>query len=378
MEIKQIYEEMQKTWADMKAVLDVQEQEIKKHGEASGETKGAIDKLNARLDELETKMNRPPAGRDGAPAEAPEVKAFVSYMRKGADKLLPEEIKALATDTDVEGGYLVPVQTRNRIIEKLVELSPIRSLASIETISVGNTLEVPKEGATDFAAGWTGERAARTETQAGKFAAESIPTHEMYASPRATQWMLDDAAFDVEGWIVRKVSQKMAVVEGTAFISGDSNGKPEGLLTHAGVVVVNSGNASLLTADGLINLFYSLPDAYARNATWLLRRATVGIIRQFKDNQGQYLWQMGIAMGQPAMILGAPYVECPDMPAVAANAFPVVLGDIRSGYQIVDRQGINVLRDPYSAKPFVEFYVTKRVGGQVVLAEAIRKQKIAA
>lgn len=381
MEAKQLHEEMQKTWALMKEAFDRQEKEIKSVGTASGETKSQIAALNTRMDELETKLARPPAtptdgkGKDGAPTI--ETKAFHGYLRKGVDSLGPEEVKTLATDSDVAGGYLVPTMTRDRIIERLVELSPIRALSTVETIGRGRALEIPREGAADFSAGWVGERELRPPTTVGTFALERIPVDEQYAAPRATQSMLDDTAFDVEGWIVRKVGVRLAQLEGRAFVSGTGVGQPRGILTATDIPIVNAGHASAITADGMIRVFYSLPEAYTRNATFVMRRATVGAIRELKDTQGQYLWQVSIAAGQPATILGMPYVEAPDMPAIAAGAFPVLFGDFRACYLIVDRQGINVLRDPYSAKPLVEFYITRRVGGQVVLAEAMRRLRIA-
>ena len=376
-EFKQTFEEMQKTWTALKSTLDQQDAEIKRYGTVSGETKSQIERLNSRLDDLETKASRPaaaPIEEKGKPTL--ETKAFRGYLRKGVDSLGPDELKTLATDSDVAGGYLVPTIIRDRIIERLAELSPIRALATIETIGVGRALEIPKEGGVDFAAGWVGERELRPPTTVGSFALERIPVDEQYSAPRATQSMLDDTAFDVEGWIIRKVGTRLAQLEGAAFVSGSGVGQPKGLLTSTDITAVNSGHASLLTADGLISLFYSLPEAYVRNATFLMRRATVAAIRQLKDTQGQYLWQMSIAPGAPATILGMPYVEAPDMPAIAASAFPILFGDFRACYTIVDRQGINVLRDPYSAKPLVEFYITRRVGGQVVLAEAMRRLRV--
>jgi HK97 family phage major capsid protein len=267
---------------------------------------------------------------------------------------------------------------RAGIIEKLVEISPVRALASIETIGVGDSLDVPKEGSTNFDDGWVAERQDRPETATGTFALDQIPTHEQYAKPRATQKMLDDNTFDVEGWISRKVQERFAKREGTGFVSGNGVTQPEGLLTNADIAFVVSGDANLLTPNGIIDLYHDLPEPYANNATWLMKRGTVKAIRQFKDTTGQYLWQPALADKTPSTILGQPYREAIDMPAVAANAFPIIFGDFKAGYAIVDRMGIRVLRDPYSAKPFVEFYTTRRVGGQVVLAEAFRKQKVSA
>jgi len=382
-ELKKLQEEQNKVWTEMKSVLDQQAAEIKKFGDTAPETKAAIDKLNARLDQIETKLNRPLPGTTGEDSDALEKQAksaILAYARKGDARLTPDEQKALVTDQDAQGGFLVPVTMRNRIIELVRSISPIRELASVETITSGNTLQIPKEGATQFECGWVGERQARPETITGTFAAESIPVHEMYAKPHASQQMLDDAAFDVEGWIMRKISQRFAQVEGQAFLTGDGVGKPEGILTHPDIIAnaVPTKNATGLTPDGLIDLYYSLDEVYASRATWLMRRGTIALIRQMKDPVlGLYIWQPGLTSGAPATILGAPYRECVDMPAVATGAMPILFGDFQSGYQIVDKRGINLLRDPFSSKPFIEFYTTRRTGGQVVLSEAIRAQVVA-
>lgn len=380
-EAKQLRDDMQSAFEALKKAVSTQDEEIKKFGHAMPETKTAIDRIGERLDTLETKLNRSPidSGRDGR-AEGPSEgeKAFELYLRKGAERMGPDEVKALSTDDNTSGGYLVPQNRETEIIEKLHLFSPIRELAAVETITIGNSLQIPAEGGTNFDAGWVGERQARTETASGKIRMEDIPTHELYANPRVSQRQLDDSGYDVAGYVDRKVAQRFGVIEGAAFVTGNGVNQPEGILSNSEIAVVNSGDAAKITADGIINLYHELPEFYARNATWLLRRLTVGAIRLLKDTQNRYLWEPSMVPGNPPTILGQPYRECPDMPAVAANAFPVLFGDIRALYTIVDRQGINVVRDPFSAKPFVEFYTTRRTGGQVVLAESARKLKIAA
>lgn len=175
----------------------------------------------------------------------------------------------------------------------------------------------------------------------------------------------------------RKVAERFAVVENQGFLSGTGVGQPEGLLTIAGLTEVNSGNASALTANGLIDLAFGLKTFYARNATFVLNRTSIRDIRKLTDTQNQYLWQPGLAGSTPSTILDRPYVEAPDMPTIAANAFPILFGDFRSAYTIVDRAGINVLRDPFTSKGFVKFFTTRRVGGQVVQKEAVIKHKVA-
>ena len=385
MEVKELHDEMVKTFEIFKKANDKSEEEQKAHGVTLGETKELLEKTNTRMDEIETKLKRP-ALEDGKTEEEQkqsemEKKAanvFKSYLRKGERGIDPEELKSLATDDNTDGGFLQPRNMRNDIIKKLIEVSPVRELATVETISKGDSWESGAEGPQDFVADWVGERQARPETQTGKLRLEKIPVHELYASPHTTQKVVDDLEFNIVAWLTERVARRFAFKQGEAFVSGDGFGKPEGLLTNADIAEVISGDANLLTSDGLIDLFYALPEFYANNSTWLMRRATVGRVRKLKDLDDQYLWQPGLAGTQPATLLGRPVREAIDMPLVAANAFPILFGDFRMGYTIVDRMGINVLRDPFSSKPFIEFYTTTRVGGQVVLAEAILKQKVSA
>ena len=367
------YDEMRQIWEQMKATVE----EVKALGEkAPQDLKNTVDALNARIDELETKGNRPGFAAESKGDDfAPEAKAFAQFMRKGADRLAPEQVKLLSADSDADGGYLMPVNQASNVLLKLIEFSPIRELANIVTISSGDTYEIPAEGSTDFTAGWVGERGSRAETTSGKLAYHKIIAHEMYANPFVTQKLLDDNAFNVDQWINDRVARRFGVTEGTAFVSGTGSNQPEGLLT-ATVTEVDSGSAAAVTAAGIIDLYHSLPEYYTRNSTFLAKRATIGSIRKLTDpGTGAFLWQPGLTAGDPGSLLGRPYRECIDMPAEAANTYPVLFGDIRAAYTIVDRQGIRVVRDPYSNKPSVEFYTTKRVGGAVVLAEALRKLK---
>lgn len=382
MEAKEIVTQINTQFEQMKSLLESRvAEEVKKFGAPLGDTKAAVDGFNARLDALEAKLSRP--ARSAGAVEMTEQdeqyrKAFAQYFRKGDQKLTEIEIKTLASDSDPDGGYFLPKNVRAGIVERLQQFSPIRELASIETIGIGDSLDVPKEGATNFDAGWTSERSARPETVSGTFGNDNIPTFEQYAKPKASQKMLDDVAFDVEGWISRKVDQRFAILEGTAFVNGNGVTQPEGLMTNADIAAVNSGSGTTLTIDGLYALYHALPEPYAVRATFIMRRATVGVVRTLKDaTSGIYAWQPALGVGNPATILGQPYREALDMPAIAGGAKPILFGDFKSGYQIVDRMGVKVLRDPYSSKPFVEFYTTRRVGGQVILAEAFVKQNIA-
>ncbi len=388
-ELKKIMDELKELTPKLHAAIESAEKAGKNVQRESTERIEALQKAldaaeeryKARFDEVMTKLNRP--GQEGTEGKKPEVvaneKAYGKFLRKGEDSLSPEEAKALTVDQDPSGGYMVPATRSATIIKKLIEFSPMRELASIVTISVGDSYEEPVEGATDFDAGWIGERSARPETTSGKLLLEKVPVHELYANPFVSQKMLDDAAFDVEGWLADRVGMRFAVKEGAAFISGDGVGKPEGIINKV-TAGPNSGSSGAVTADGLISLAYDLPEFYAKNATFLMRRATVAAVRKLKDSANQYLWAAGFAGSlpnpSPATILGYPYREAIDMPVIAAAAKAIVFGDIRSAYRIVDRVDIRVLRDPYSNKPHVAFYTTKRVGGQVVLPEAARSQTL--
>lgn len=318
-----------------------------------------------------------------------EYKAYIegfglTVLRKDKQDWLDEERKAMMVGSDPDGGFLVPTATSQRIIEKVYETSPIDELAYHETIST-DALMIPVD--TDEAgAGWVGETEARPETSTPQLGEQRIPVHEIYAKPKATQQLLEDAAIDVEAWLARKVEEKFARMRAVAFISGDGIKKPRGILTYAAgsagvrgtIAQVASGHATLLTADGLVNLMYSIKDKYLANAVWLMKRGAVASVMLFKDSQGQYIWRPGLQEGQPAMLLGHSIRRADDMPAVGAGALPVAFGDFRAGYTVVDRLGIRVLRDPYSSKPFVEFYTRARVGGDVVDFEAFALQVVSA
>lgn len=350
------------------------------------EIKKSTKTLETRLEDIEVKMLRPMQESLSHQAQESEAKrkadgilsAYNRWIRKGEKSLTDEEIKSLSVDQDPQGGYMVPVQRATDITRKLVEYSPVRELASVVRISSGDQFDVPVEGVTSFAASWVGERGTRSETTAGNLKMEKIPVHEMYAQPFVTQKMLDDAEYNVEGWLMEALTKAFAVKEGAAFVAGDGVSQPEGVLSASAITATNSGDANLITADGLVSLFYALPEFYVRNATWLMKRSTVAAVRKLKDSYGAYVWQPGLAVGQPGTILDRPYREATDMPAIAANAYPIVFGDFQAGYKIVDRVDMRQLRDPYSNKPFVSYYTTRRVGGQVILAEALVKQKVSA
>lgn len=310
--------------------------------------------------------------------------AFKMSLRREVNHLSLDEQKAMLVGSDPDGGYLVPTATSSRIITKVYETSPLDELAYHETIST-DAIEIAVD--TDEAgAGWVGETDARPETSTPQVGLQRIPVHEIYAKPKATQQLLEDAGVDIEAWLERKVSEKFARMRALAFISGNGIKKPRGILTYpAGadgvrgtIAQIASGAATALTPDGLIKLTFSLKDKYLANANWLMKRGTVGALMLFKDNQGQYMWRPGLQAGQPSVLLGYNVRRADDMPTVGAGALPIAFGDFRAGYTVVDRLGIRTLRDPYSSKPFVEFYTRQRVGGDVVDFEAYALQVISA
>ncbi len=395
-EVKALADEQRKTWEEFKAIHKRLETEVKTLGEGRGETKAHLDKLNERLDELdkriaatEAKANRPDfVRRDPSTPEPSEAKAaFFKWARTNMvtpeeSKLLirpgPGEYKALTVGDATQAGYLAPPEYVREIIKGIVEFSPVRSLARIRTTSQ-KSVQVPKRTGT-FAAVWVAEVGTRAETTGLAYGLEEIPAHEAYGLVDVSFAMLEDSVFDLEAELREEFSEQFGVTEGTAFVSGTGVGQPEGVLTNAAISYSASGDANLITGDGLISLYFDVKDYYARRGTWLLKRSTLKAIRQLKESTtGNYLWQPGLAGSTPATILDRPYMEAVDMPAIAANAFPVVFGDWNRGYNIVDRIEINVVRDPYTqaGSGKVRFHARKRVGGQVVVAEALRKLKIA-
>ncbi|HTE48254.1 MAG TPA: phage major capsid protein [Gemmatimonadaceae bacterium] len=389
LELKKLHDDLSAATTAFREANDRLEAETKRVGAGSVEAKALVDKMNARLDDIEVKMQRARFMRDGtgqseakSDVDVIETKAFNNFARFGDERLSVEERKAVAerksltTDSDPDGGYVVPTTTSSRFIRKLILVSPIRQYATVETISKGNDLEIPAEGPQSFAAGRVGQRSTRPETAAGQMRLEKIPTHEYYAKPMLTQQMIDDTSMDVEGWAADRVGTAIGQIEGQDFVAGSGVGGPEGF-NSSSVTDIHGGDAALIKIDGLFDMMADLPTYYAQNARIYSNRKTKYAIRKLKDGQGQYLWQPSVIVGAPPTFDGTEVVEIYDMPDIAANAFPVVYGDLKAAYTIVDRMQLRLLRDPYTSKPFVELYFTKRTGGQIVLAEALRRLKIA-
>lgn len=433
-EVKALIEKQGKAFEEFKTANDTKLAEIEKKGAATPETEAKVAAINkvldqlgtdlknvgTKLDKVETLAARPrgEVGTGNADADAKALKAFnlslkahaanvgrvatdISaddyatyrkafdrFLRKGSPEMFPEdERKAMSVGSDPDGGYLVTADMSGQIVTKVYESSPIRQIASVQPISTDAL-----EGLADLAeanAGWvseTGARAATTSPTLGKW---RIPAEEMYAMPEVTQKLLDDAAIDVESWLAGKVADKLARLEATAFVTGNGVGKPRGFASYTtaatadasrawGVLehVATGSNGSFGTApngsDKLIDLVHKLKAAYRQGATFVMNRATLGAARQLKAN-GEYIWLPSLDAGQPSQLLGYPIAEAEDMATyTTTDALAIAFGNFKLGYQIVDRMGVRVLRDPFTNKPYVRFYTTRRVGGDVLHFEAIK------
>ncbi|TVQ82092.1 MAG: phage major capsid protein [Micavibrio sp.] len=427
-EIKNAVGELEQAFAAFKRANDMRLKEIENKGYADPLTETKLKRLNReigraqdaaalarkRVDALETVMKRAPLSGGGSgeydeacrfalelkgnwPADSADVEeyrtykqAFRNYLRKNNAGSGIEEIKALSAGSDPDGGYLVTPDISGRIVQLIHETSPMRQVANIVTIGTDRL-----EGTRDLdevTTGWVGETEERSETDSPQIGQYVIPVHEQYAEPRATQRLLDDAMFDVDEWLAGKIADKFARMENTAFINGDGEGKPKGFLTYDGgtpdtqnfsvIERVLSGAAGDFAAsdpgDALINLVYSLKAVYRGGAVFMMKRATLAEVRKLKDGDGNYLYHPDFQGGTGGMLLGFPVIEAEDMPEMAADSLSIAFGNFHAGYQIVDRQGLHILRDNLTAKPFVKFYTTKRVGGDVVNFEAIKLMKFAA
>jgi HK97 family phage major capsid protein len=352
----------------------------------------ALDQQKRALDELSLKRARPHLGGAGVTGASLEHKhAFEAYVRGGEDRSLRAlEQKAMNYGSGQDGGYLVPDEIETAIGARLRELSPIRSIASVRQVS-GAVLKKPF-AVNGPAVGWVGETAARPQTDTAALQELQFPTMELYAMPAATAALLEDSVVDLDAWITAEVETAFAEQEGAAFVIGDGVNRPRGFIDYGSVAEANwqwgslghvaTGIDGALPADDasdvLIDTVYALKSGYRQNANWVMNRRTQAAIRKLKDADGNYLWQPPATAGARALLMGFPVVEAEDMPDVASNATPVAFGDFGRGYLVVDRAGVRVLRDPYSAKPYVLFYVTKRVGGGVQDFDAIKLVKFSA
>ncbi|GLS46603.1 phage major capsid protein [Methylobacterium brachythecii] len=354
----------------------------------------ALDQARSRLDRISLDRARPPlAGPDGAPRDTAGTEhkaAFDLYVRAGESAGLKRlEEKALSVGSGPDGGYLVPATIEREVLRRLAQISPIRALATVQTISGG--LYKRAFSPTGPAAGWVAETAARPQTDSPNLLELSFPAMELYAMPAATQTLLDDAVVDIDAWLSAEVEDVFAEQESVAFVTGDGIGRPHGFLAYdtvanaswvpAKIGFLGTGTASAFPAsnpaDVLFDLIYALRAGYRQNASFVMNRRVQSTIRKFKDADGNYLWQPPSAADRSATLMGFPVAEAEAMPDIGAGSLSIAFGDFKRGYLVVDRTGLRTLRDPYSAKPYVLFYTTKRVGGGVQDFDAIKLLKFA-
>ncbi len=350
-----------------------------------------LQKQDDRMNKLDRKtmMNARPALAAAAAEDAPHQKAFAAYLRSGDDDALrglEMEGKALATNIAADGGYLVDPQTAETIQSTLSSTASIRSVSNV--VNVDATSYDVLVDHSELGAGWATETSTITETDTPQIERISIPLHELSALPKASQRLLDDSAFDIEGWLAGRIADKFARSEADAFINGDGVDKPTGLLTYPSVAddswawgslgYVPSGTAGGITrADAIVDLVYALGAEYRANGTFVMNSRTAGHVRKLKDADGRFVWVDGLAVGEPARLMGYRVLIAEDMPDIADDAMGIAFGDFSAGYTVAERPDLRVLRDPFSAKPHVLFYATKRVGGAVSDFAAIKLLKFA-
>lgn len=333
----------------------------------------AAEQFDEKLNSIEAMLKRPSAEVDVKSIDA-KMGAWDTFMRKGKEGMDEMQLKALTVGTDATAGNLAPAEYVEELIKIITEISPVRSVARIRQTS-NKEIEVPSKTAT-FAAAWTAETGTRSETTGYTTSLNTIPTHELYALVDISSALLEDSVFDLEAEMNTEFAEQFAKAEGAAFISGDGTNKPTGIVNGSTVASTAAANAASLTTDDLMDLVHGLKSEYARSAAFMFNRATLGEIRKLKDTAGQYIFQTGFSgqSGLPNTILGHAYVEAPDVADIGASAKSVIFGDYRRGYMIVDRVALSVLRDPYSQASTgnVRYIARRRVGGEVVLAEAMR------
>lgn len=370
---------------EFKNTNDDRLKQLEAKGTADYVTTDKLDRLNEVITGLQTtvtdlgkKSNRLGATQENADEQA-HASAFNGFMRKGLETgLAALEQKAMTNAVAADGGYLLPKQVEAGLFTALETLSPIRSLATVIKVSSDDYRFLSNLHGTD--AGWVGETAARPETLTPALSETRVPMGEIYANPGVSQRALDDLSLNVEGLLAEEVARAFAIKENAAFVNGDGTNQPQGIMTTSGIAQVKTGAASALptNADFLFQMIYGLGSAYRQNAGFAAASATIAQVRTLKDSTGNYLWQPSLIAGQPATLAGYGVTEVSEMDAVAAGKLPLLFGDFKQGYLIADRIGVRVLRDPFTKKPYVLFYSTKRVGGMVKDKQAFIALKVAA
>ena len=352
-----------------------------------------LQKQEERIAMLKTKtmsQGRPALSAEPQDGGAPHRKALGAYLRAGDEEALRGldlDFKAMNTSVNADGGFLVDPATAERIQGVLYSSASLRSVANV--VNVESTSFDVLVDHTDIGAGWSSETGSQAETDTPNIERIAIALHELSAMPKASQRLLDDSAFDIEAWLADRIADKFARAEANAFIAGDGSDKPMGLLSHTSVAnaswswgnlgyVITGADGDFSTvnaADAVVDLVYSLGARYRANATVVMNSKTAGAVRKMKDADGRFLWSDGLASAEPARLMGYPVLIAEDMPDIASDATAIAFGDFRAGYTIAERPDLRVLRDPFSAKPHVLFYATKRVGGDVSDFAAIKLLK---
>lgn len=386
---------MAKARAEAPAALEIGEDEfVSELRSFQAEVKMVLQQQEERLTMLDRKtttLSRPVLST-GAEVEVPHQKAMGAYLRHGDDdglRGLVLEGKALATNVNADGGFLLSPQMSDSILSMLSSTSSLRSVANVVNVEAANYDVLIDR--TDPGSAWAQEVPAAVETSTPLIERISIRLHELAAMPKASQRILDDTAFDVEGWLAGKIAQRFIRAEAAAFVNGDGVDKPRGFLlppkvanavwTWGNIGYVPSGAAADFpttnAADCIVNLVYALAADYRANATFVMNSKTAGAVRKLKDADGRFLWADGLQQGQPAVLMGYPVLILEDMPDVGAGAHAIAFGDFRAAYTIAERPDLRILRDPFSAKPHVLFYASKRVGGDVTDFAAIKLLRFA-
>ncbi|HHM9392603.1 TPA: phage major capsid protein [Pseudomonas aeruginosa] len=387
-DVKQVAEELGAKFDEFKQkndkrveALEAEKGKLVEQVETLNEKLGQLDDMKSALEKELAGMKRPDG--TGTKAASEHKAAFMQFVRKGIDTGLGElQAKALQIGVDADGGYAVPEELDRNIIELLRDESPMRQVCNQITVGTPDYKRLVNLGGAG--SGWVGETAPRPETSTPTLAQINAVMGELYANPQATQTSLDDMFFDAEGWLNSEVGREFSEKEGSAFLLGDGVNKPKGLLAYPFAVAGDktrpygtlqrlvSGNAGALNGDNLIDLVQAVKARYRRAGVWMMNNLTVAYVRKLKDSEGNYLWRPGLEVGQPSSLLGYGITENEDMPDIAADANALAFGDFKRAYTIVDRIGTRVLRDPYTNKPYVGFYTTKRVGGMLVDSQAVK------
>ncbi|MCF7261859.1 phage major capsid protein [Escherichia coli] len=392
-DVEQVAQELQ---AKFDAFKEKNDQRLEAVEQEKGKLAGEVETLNGKLSELdelksaleeELKQVKRPTGGSQSKAASEHKTAFIGFMRKGKDDGLRElERKALQVGVDEDGGYAVPEELDRTILNLLKDEVVMRQEATTITVGGANYKKLVNLGGT--ASGWVGETDARPETDASKLGQIEPFMGEIYGNPQATQTMLDDAFFNVEDWINSELAIEFAEQEEIAFTSGNGTKKPKGFLAYASTLDpdktrafgtlqhILSGAAAGVTADAIIKLVYTLRKVHRNGAKFMMNNNSLFAIRILKDSEGNYLWRPGLELGQPSSLAGYGVAENEQMPDIAADAKAIAFGNFKRGYTIVDRIGTRILRDPYTKKPFVGFYTTKRTGGMLVDSQAIKLLQI--